>query len=1264
MADTNLNQKQLDFLDTLGPKVEEEVETEEENSNDLFSQENMDFLQQIKNRAAQDANPSYMVNPFEDITMETTIEEVKAKYPGNIPLQQIVASDAYINATTEEEKQNLIEEGINAFNDQVYSGTGSAESGFNVRRLTGGRYVTVVDQPKLEKIKNSEKYKTAVANNDQDKINQLEANANVKYAVNRPGGDGSLNPFAASSLDDNQERGFVGATLDFVEGSAKKAIKEGAEFGEGLLEMYGFNDPDTDYVSQNMAILAPQSKYEDLVTDIGSIVIGGATGAGLVTKLTKIPGITGPVANGFSKSWDKIRKTAKNPEELYNASKKWEAGIRAYLAMRGGNMGAAIATPDQVKALFGDEVLESFGVDPENNQTLSHFIDNELFSVGLKTLGIIGSRTIGSKGLDLPKKAGGFLRGFKAPSDKEAAFIVMKSINQGLDDAPLEEVAYHMSILSRVIANNENFAITMLGGAEKQVGLDTAMAVSQGAKEYVEQAYAHFKKLMPEDEFQAFILGKQEEIVQGINGVKSGFLNNPAVKSGSTNINQSVDNIISETADDIAIGTKVSDDITGEAQKVADNVTESAAAKEMADLGLDAVGIEAKAVQDQNKIINMLNEAVENNSLGTSVAEKTALNELSGEVLYKGWKDSYTNYNKLFQAIPEGVSFDVGDFISTVNKNFKTIDDLDIVTQTATKADPVADMLKAFKPQAVLDDAGEVVMKDGKAVMETAEEVIERISKGDIDLKRLYTEIRPALSGSITTLKNAGNPAYKKLINIKTYIDDLAEQSGDDSFNAAMTAYKNHEGIYGNTVQLNTWEQSAKQVVDTVEPSIVPGFKDTTLISVDNIPAGALKVPTAMGTPKGWANMVETGAKMQNSSFESLTPEIVKSWIKAVGQGSVEEVSPQYVKHLVGLAINAIGKTTQAGDSVGSQNIINAIQDYVVVLEKMGTKESQDAVNLFRTTVDDLKSVEAGVITANDLVANTTTDSLKLLKDAKSETLSKFINNITTSPEVLQPAEITKRLTKMFNSDTAITDIRSLMSRIDETGDPILKEALQAQYLRHLRDKIFTNKGIDLQVNTQGNVSRVNEASPASLNKMLSQDDMSFSILDELFKKGTDDEIIGTGIKNIIVLQNLAINPQAVRPLTMGSSTISEAEMMKGVNQLITWTLGILNPTATKARSIASGVVSDASSKNAAAAEALLVSFLVNPAFARNALDQAVNNSAKFDKKSFLEMLTTYNMRGVFTEYKDTGSEAEQMDAIMNIKANQAMPGVSGGPVQ
>ena len=85
--------------------------------------------------------------------------------------------------------------------------------------------------------------------------------------------------------------------------------------------------------------------------------------------------------------------------------------------------------------------------------------------------------------------------------------------------------------------------------------------------------------------------------------------------------------------------------------------------------------------------------------------------------------------------------------------------------------------------------------------------------------------------------------------------------------------------------------------------------------------------------------------------------------------------------------------------------------------------------------------------------------------------------------------------------------------------------------------------------------------------------------------------------------------------------------------------------------------------ENAEAAEALLVSFLVNPAFARNALDQAVNNASKFDKTSFLEMVNTYGMRGVLVEYKET-PEDEQMDAILNVKGLQAQPGVSGGPVQ
>ena len=117
----------------------------------------------------------------------------------------------------------------------------------------------------------------------------------------------------------------------------------------------------------------------------------------------------------------------------------------------------------------------------------------------------------------------------------------------------------------------------------------------------------------------------------------------------------------------------------------------------------------------------------------------------------------------------------------------------------------------------------------------------------------------------------------------------------------------------------------------------------------------------------------------------------------------------------------------------------------------MGTDEALDAVKLFKATVDDIRSVESGVITSNDLLANTAKDSKRILDEAKSETISKFITNITgNNPGVLAPGEVYPQLTSIFNSKTAITDIKNLMSRVDEAGDPLLKEALQAQYLRQM----------------------------------------------------------------------------------------------------------------------------------------------------------------------------------------------------------------------
>ena len=81
----------------------------------------------------------------------------------------------------------------------------------------------------------------------------------------------------------------------------------------------------------------------------------------------------------------------------------------------------------------------------------------------------------------------------------------------------------------------------------------------------------------------------------------------------------------------------------------------------------------------------------------------------------------------------------------------------------------------------------------------------------------------------------------------------------------------------------------------------------------------------------------------------------------------------------------------------------------------MGTPEALDAVTLFKNTVDDLQAVESGVISAKDYVANTTKDSLRILDDAKSETLSRFIQDLTgKAPVIKAPNEVRTELASIF----------------------------------------------------------------------------------------------------------------------------------------------------------------------------------------------------------------------------------------------------------
>ena len=91
-----------------------------------FSQDELTLLDNLESAPLDQQRPKYVVNPAYEtvgsgrnsqsfIDENTTLQDVFAKYPTNIPLQQIVSSDAFINADADE-RRKIIYEGINKYN--------------------------------------------------------------------------------------------------------------------------------------------------------------------------------------------------------------------------------------------------------------------------------------------------------------------------------------------------------------------------------------------------------------------------------------------------------------------------------------------------------------------------------------------------------------------------------------------------------------------------------------------------------------------------------------------------------------------------------------------------------------------------------------------------------------------------------------------------------------------------------------------------------------------------------------------------------------------------------------------------------------------------------------------------------------------------------------------------------------------------------------------------------------------------------------------
>ena len=1117
-------------------------------------------------------NPGYdnfTGNLFGPDRMETPILDEEKDNPIIVDL---VESEAYQNAPSSLARQRLIDEALQEQNMEIYRTKGEPA-------LYGRKQV--------------------FENQDGEKRT---------YIVPKPGAEST-----------GFQRGFMGGVLN-----AAKGLSEGVEKGFDIpftnKRTYGtddfLTDPDTDYVAENFPTYPADGAFEKIAQDIIPIVGAAIFGAKGVDKIDKLAGLSPKMTNWIAKRWDEAKKI--DPQ---NSKRQLEKTLNLFMRERGANLAATMATPDDMEPLIGDDVAEYLGFDPETNKDLGHYIDNEAFTalgrVAIVTLGTgfrIGKEKLFPK---LSKKS--------SKREAELGLLLLKQLDPGItDDMPPEIIAENARLLGQIIKNNKDFELGLLGqktvkNADGTVAknadgtdmvedilpggtlqLDSGTALFLGAKEYMEKSYGWLKETMSPEAYEQTIKEYTETFVNNAIGFKRSRQGRTTVQASDATVNAQANTVLESVADDAVAGGSKNADQAGVTlgEETLAPVTDALENVQKTRKGVEAAEATSDAVQDKNIIINMLEEGRDANALGGSVRANTEnLQKITGEDLYNGWKGSFEEYNQAFKDLPEDIPVDMEDLTTLIDDLSKQTNDFDFITTTATKQDPFREMLKGIQARVV------GTTDDGKAILETSEEIVERLS--DIDLKYLYTKVRPAISDRLNLLERQGTPKPDALVKLKDWIDDAADASGETSFRAAMDMYEDHVKIYHRTDDLAQWEAQARRVKPQTE--------------------------VAEGVVRGQEDAYELGMQMFLNAEQAATPGKMEAFLNALSKSAGKDVTPEIAEAYVGLTIRGLVSSTNAGTKVNSAQVRSSIQPYLAVLEQTNPK----AVELFESAVKELELAEIGVANAknlNDIAEKVYNQTTKL---AQERAASKFINDLRGSnPSVMSDTSVVfKNIFDAKNSPDLVDD---LLRQADEIGDPLIRDGIKSKFLSYLRDKVYVNQRMSSEV-TEGGIGATNEVSPAQLQKILSGEfDSTVTTMRRLFDDEPEkaDAVIG-----LLEILDVAVNSRAVRGSNFGSTTVLDQALKEKMNRLIVLTLGVLNPVATKARNIGAALIDGRAKEIQEAIEMQLDKMLIDPVYFNDVMNTVADN---LTEKSLIRLMERNAIRSGTYLAKDRPMETLQ----------------------
>lgn len=987
---------------------------------------------------------------------------------------------------------------------------------------------------------------------------------------------------------------YMPGTARAIAGGIVEGAKGIARLGEGITDTLRITDPDTDYMKENFPTLPPENDYEALGQEVVSILAGSVGGAGLATKLEKAYGLAPKTAKLVADKWAKVKGS--NPSDLNAAA---QAFAKTFIIGTGANIGATVTTPQQSDPLFGDEVVEYLGFDPEENRNLTNFADNATFSGILYGLG--KAFQLGKAGLGKAFPTRVFKKNLR---EIDQGAVLFKILDPNLEkNLPAGVFAERARILGEVVNQNSSFKAELLGNAD--ITVDTTTALMTGARDYMRRAYGWRQAYMSAEEFDKFVNESANVMAQrmaALRKARRGGTAKEPLELSEAQMDASMQNALSNTAEELGgapavqqagadLATPIIDDVNA-AKEVVTNTEDTL---RMAEAGLDDA-------QTRNYITELLKDSIRNNPMGSSVATKDALDRMTGEQLYNTWRKSFNGYNEAFKNLPD-IPLPVEEFVRVIEEAYPNKDAwpniIKSVTVTDTVSDPLGRLMQKVTPMIDMGTEGMSTAKSpGTVTVESYPEMIERLKMEGTSFKEVFTELRPMIEDRIKFLQGKGlTQQAQQLIGLKRGIDAIAENIGDPAYIQAKTMYAEHADKWLNTEPLRQLEAAYKEVnTNLVGPS---------------------------GMAKGMPDAIQAGANARAASLESGTLAYQKAFANALDTNTV---TPGLAEAYIAESIQAIGRMTEPGKLPDVQTIITGFQKNMPVLQRL----APDQVKIFEGVVQDISMAQAGLMSAQQAVTKAQKAYNDILSAAKKKEASKFVYDLTGNPVVNENAPAA--FNRIFDKDTAPNIIQRLVDEAKKQDNPLILQGIQAQYLEWVGRKVTTAGRTGLNPGGE-QVSAVKGFSPKQLEAALY--DPASPVLKSLSIVFADNLDRAAQVVRFMEIQDMAVNGRMIRPDMAGSSTTIDKDVKRLMDRFVVLGFGVLNPKATVIRNLGEAVTKEAREGLKQSNEEIFNMMIAYP----QTFDEIMQKLAANNEKGALADISKHFARAGYGSYMDVQTD-------------------------